>query len=304
MTQQVTIVDVSPRDGLQIEANSVSTENKAELIHKLTEAGIQKIEATSFVHPKKVPQMADAEALLEQISANENIQPIALIPNQKGFMRASHFPNLELNWVASATETFSDKNLGMTIDRNFEMFTEVAKEVKAKGMEICFSIAVSFGCPYEGHVEEEKVLQLVEKAVQAGADRIGIADTIGIATPNEVDRLFQKVLDVAGDTKVSFHIHDTRGLGAANAYAAYTAGVRTFETAVSGIGGCPFAPGSAGNLATEDLVYLFERMGVQTGVDVNKLFEAADFAAGLVSKKPLGRIRHLDRARTIKEMME
>ncbi|MDM8100644.1 MULTISPECIES: hydroxymethylglutaryl-CoA lyase [Oceanobacillus] len=301
---QVTIIDVSPRDGLQIEPKKVSTEEKAKLIDKLTEAGIKKIEAASFVHPKKVPQMADAEALLEQIHSNKNIQPIALIPNQRGFMRASEFPHLELNWAASATETFSDKNLGMTIDKNFEMFTEVAKEAKSKGMEICFSIAVSFGCPYEGHVEEEKVLELAEKAVQAGADRIGIADTIGIATPDAVNRLFKKVFDVTGDTNVSFHIHDTRGLGLANAYAAYTAGVRIFEAAVSGIGGCPFAPGSAGNLATEDLVYLFERMGVKTGVDINKLFEAADFAASLSSKTPLGRIRHLDRTRTMKEMME
>lgn len=301
---RVTIIDVSPRDGLQIEPKNISTEEKAKLIHKLTEAGIKKIEAASFVHPKKVPQMADAEALLEQLRSNKNVLPIALIPNQRGFMRASEFPHLELNWAASATETFSDKNLGMTIERNFEMFKEVAGEAKSKGMEICFSIAVSFGCPYEGHVEEEKVLELVKKAVQAGADRIGIADTIGIATPDAVDCLFKKVLELTGDTKVSFHIHDTRGLGAANAYAAYSAGVRMFETAVSGIGGCPFAPGSAGNLATEDLVYLFERMGVRTGVDVNKLFEAADFAASLSSKTPLGRIRHLDRERTIKEMIK
>ncbi|GGP08038.1 hydroxymethylglutaryl-CoA lyase [Oceanobacillus neutriphilus] len=301
---QVTIIDVSPRDGLQTEPDLIATEDKVKLIDKLTEAGLEKIEVTSFVHPKRVPQMADAEDVLKQVSHNEKLQAIALIPNQRGFMRASAFQGLELNWAASATETFSDKNLGMTIERNFEIFNDVIKEVKAKGMKICFSIAVSFGCPYEGKVDEEKVLELVEKAVQAGADRIGIADTIGIATPDEVGSLFKKVLHAAGDTKVSFHIHDTRGLGIANAYAAYLAGVRIFETAVSGIGGCPFAPGSAGNLATEDLVYLFERMGVKTGINVSKLFEAADFAANISTKTPLGRIRQLDRERTIKEMSE
>ncbi|MEK4300524.1 hydroxymethylglutaryl-CoA lyase [Oceanobacillus sp. FSL W8-0428] len=301
---QVTIIDVSPRDGLQTETELVSTEDKVKLIHKLTEAGLGKVEVSSFVHPKRVPQMADAEEVLKQVSQNEKLQAIVLIPNQKGFMRASHFQGLELNWAASATETFSDKNLGMTMDRNFEIFNDVIKEAKSKGIKICFSIAVSFGCPYEGKVKEEKVLKLVEKAVQAGADRIGIADTIGIATPDEVDSLFRKVLDMAGETEVSFHIHDTRGLGIANAYSAYLAGVRIFETAVSGIGGCPFAPGSAGNLATEDLVYLFERMGIDTGINVTKLFEAADFAASLTSKMPLGRIRHLDRERTVKEMIK
>lgn len=301
---QITIIDVSPRDGLQTEARLVSTEDKVKLIQKLTEAGIEKVEVSSLVHPKRVPQMADAEHVLEQVSENDKLQAIALIPNQKGFMRASNFQGLELNWAASATETFSDKNLGMTTERNFGIFNEVSEEAKSKEMKICFSIAVSFGCPYEGEVAEEKVLKLVEKAVQAGADRIGIADTIGIATPDEVDSLFRKVLDVTGETEVSFHIHDTRGLGIANAYAAYLAGVRIFETAVSGIGGCPFAPGSAGNLATEDMVYLFERMGVETGININKLFEAADFAASLTSKMPLGRIRHLDRERTVKEMMK
>ncbi|WP_152656673.1 hydroxymethylglutaryl-CoA lyase [Oceanobacillus sp. CFH 90083] len=300
----VTIIDVSPRDGLQTEPELISTEDKVKLVDKLTEAGLEKIEVTSLVHPKRVPQMADAEDVLKQVSHNEKLQVIALIPNQRGFIRASQFAGLELNWAASATETFSDKNLGMTIDRNFEIFNDVIKEVKSKGMKICFSVAVSFGCPYEGKVEEEKVLELVKKAVQAGADRIGIADTIGIATPDAVDSLLRKVLDVAGETKVSFHIHDTRGLGIANAYAAYLAGVRIFETAVSGIGGCPFAPGSAGNLATEDLVYLFERMGIETGVNVGKLLEAADFAASLSTKTPLGRIRHLDRERTIKELVK
>ena len=301
--REVTIIDVSARDGLQIEPNVVSTEDKVELINRLIAAGINKIETTSFVHPEKVPQMADASEVMNKVATKVEVDPIVLIPNMKGFERASaHSRVHEINWISSATETFNNKNINRSIDENFKIFESVLREAKLAGIRVCFSIAVSFGCPYEGHVPEENVLKLVERATKAGVDRIGIADTIGIATPNEVDSLIKKVLDVAGDTPVSVHLHDTRGFGAANAYAAYLAGLRIFETSVSGIGGCPFAPGSAGNLATEDLVYLFKRMGIQTNINFEKLLDAADFAASLSSKESLGRVRRLNRERTIEEV--
>ncbi|MBP2079903.1 hydroxymethylglutaryl-CoA lyase [Oceanobacillus polygoni] len=300
--REVTIIDVSPRDGLQIEPNIISTNDKVELINRLVASGIEKIEATSFVHPAKVPQMADASEVLNEIVSKNDIKPVVLIPNMKGFERASKHQVVELNWVTSATETFNKININMSTEENFEIFKSVLREARLADIQVCFSIAVSFGCPYEGRVPEENVLQLVERAKKLGVNRIGIADTIGMATPNEVDRLIKKVLKVAGDRPVSVHLHDTRGFGAANAYAAYLAGLRIFETSVSGIGGCPFAPGSAGNLATEDLVYLFERMGIKTNINFEKLLDTADFAAKLSSKEPLGRVRHLDRERTIEEL--
>jgi hydroxymethylglutaryl-CoA lyase len=291
----VKIIDVSPRDGLQNDPKLISTREKQKLVELLLEAGLKTIEVTSFVHPKKVPQMADASDVLKAVTTLENLEAIALVPNLKGYERAREHSLSEVNWVSSATETFNQKNIGLTIDENFQQFESLVKRAKEDGVKTCFSIAVSFGCPYEGEVSEDQVLNLVRRVKAAGADRIGIADTIGIATPNQVERLMRKVLDITGETPVAIHLHDTRGLGSANAYAAYQAGVRIFETAVSGIGGCPFAPGAAGNLATEDLVYLFHRMNVDTELDFEKLLKAADYAASLSSKNPLGRIRHVER---------
>ncbi|HJF31932.1 MAG TPA: hydroxymethylglutaryl-CoA lyase [Sporosarcina psychrophila] len=291
----ITIIDVSPRDGLQNDSKPVSTEEKTTLVRMLVESGISKVEVTSFVRPEKVPQMADASAVVNAVSSIKGLEPIALIPNLKGYERARIHQLTEINWVSSATETFNGKNIGMSIEDNLNQFKVVGKQAEIDGIKTCFSIAVSFGCPYEGEVSEEQVLSLVQRVKEAGADRIGIADTIGIATPDQVGRLMEKVLQIAGDTPVAIHLHDTRGLGSANAYAAYLAGVTIFETAASGIGGCPFAPGAAGNLATEDLVYLFERMNIDTGVDFEKLLDAADYAASLSSKNPLGRIRHVER---------
>ncbi len=293
----VTIIDVSPRDGLQNEPKPVDVEQKLQLVNKLIDSGIHNIEVTSFVHPLKVPQMADANELLHALSDKEGLKAIALIPNLKGYERAREHRLSEVNWVSAATETFNEKNIGMSIEDNMSQFFQVLEKAKKDGIRTCFSVAVSFGCPYEGDVDEENVLQIVRRIKEAGVDRIGIADTIGIATPDHVERLMKKVLAIAGDTPVAIHLHDTRGLGLTNAYSAYKAGVRIFETSASGIGGCPFAPGAAGNLATEDLVYLFERMNIPTGVNFRKLLGAADYAASLSTKNPLGRIRHVESQR-------
>lgn len=293
----VTIIDVSPRDGLQNEPKPVDVEQKLQLVNKLIDSGIHNIEVTSFVHPLKVPQMADANELLHALSDKEGLKAIALIPNLKGYERAREHRLSEVNWVSAATETFNEKNIGMSIEDNMSQFLQVLEKAKKDGIRTCFSVAVSFGCPYEGDVDEENVLQIVRRIKEAGVDRIGIADTIGIATPDHVERLMKKVLAIAGDTPVAIHLHDTRGLGLTNAYSAYKAGVRIFETSASGIGGCPFAPGAAGNLATEDLVYLFERMNIPTGVNFRKLLGAADYAASLSTKNPLGRIRHVESQR-------
>ncbi|AGE21227.1 hydroxymethylglutaryl-CoA lyase [Geobacillus zalihae] len=291
----VQIIDVSPRDGLQNEPAIVPTEKKKRLIEMLVDSNVKKIEATSFVHPRKVPQMADAEQVIKQCETFGEIEFVALIPNQKGFERAKQTNVSEVNWVTAATETFNCKNIGMSIDENFGQFKTIVQESKALNIKICFSIAVSFGCPYEGEVAPAKVISLVERAAEVGVDRIGIADTIGIATPKQVKQLLAEVMQVVPSIPIAIHLHDTRGLGLANAYAALEAGVNIFETSVSGIGGCPFAPGAAGNLATEDLVYMLERMGVRTDIDFEKLLAAADFAASLTSNQPLGRIRQVEK---------
>lgn len=291
----VKIIEVSPRDGLQNDPNFVVTSKKKELVNLLIKAGLKQIEVTSFVHPKKVPQMADAPELLNEVMSFDNFEAIALIPNLKGYDRAKEHTLSEINWVSSATETFNKKNIGMSIDDNFKQFESIVIKTENSDTKTCFSIAVSFGCPYEGKVNEENVLKLVKRARKAGANRIGIADTIGIATPDQVESLMKKVLEAAENTPVAIHLHDTRGLGLANAYSAYQSGIRIFETSVSGIGGCPFAPGAAGNLATEDLVYLFHRMGIGTGIDFDQLLDAADYAASISSMNPLGRIRHVAR---------
>lgn len=291
----VKIIDVSLRDGLQNEPKIIKLLEKEKLLSLLVEAGITSIEVTSFVHPQKVPQMADASEFVEAISKYRDIEKIALIPNLVGFHRATKGDLQELNWVSAATEQFNQINIGASIEENFQQLARIIQEAKEKEIKINYSLAVSFGCPYEGEVEEGHVVELVKRAANLGVDRITIADTIGIATPNQVTSLMSKILQAVEGVPIGIHLHDTRGLGLANAYAAYLEGIRLFETAVSGIGGCPFAPGAAGNLATEDLVYLFHRMGVRTGIDFKKLLKAADYAASLSSKNPLGRIRHVER---------
>ena len=293
--ETVKIIDVSLRDGLQNDPKIIDLLEKEKLISLLVDTGIKSLEVTSFVHPLKVPQMADASEVMEAVSKYSDIEKIALIPNQVGFQRALKSNLQELNWVSAATEQFNQINIGVSIEENFHQLGRIMHEAKEKEIKINFSLAVSFGCPYEGDVDEDHVVNLVKRAANLGVDRITIADTIGIATPNQVTSLMSKILQEIVDIPIGIHLHDTRGLGLANAYAAYLAGIRLFETAVSGIGGCPFAPGAAGNLATEDLVYLFHRMGVTTGIDFKKLLKAADYAASLSSKNPLGRIRHVEK---------
>lgn len=291
---RIKIIEVSPRDGFQNDPHFIATEDKVAHVKKLREVGLRNIEVTSFVHPKKVPQMQDAEQVLQQLKAEQGFKKTVLIPNEKGYERALASSVDEVNWVSAATNTFNEKNIGMSIEANDQSFKDVVERAREDGVEVCYSIAVAFGCPYEGEVAHENVLQQVEKALQLQVDRISIADTIGYAVPNEVEELMRKVVSKVDDTPLAIHLHDTRGFGLANAYAAYQAGVTIFESSVSGIGGCPFAPGAAGNLATEDLVYLFERMDIDTGLNFNRLVEVADQAASLTRNKALGRIRHIE----------
>ena len=194
----VLIIEVSPRDGLQNDPFIVSTENKVKLVQMLIESGISKVEVTSFVHPNEVPQMADASEVLNAVSSFENLEPIVLVPNLKGYVRASVHGIPEVNWVSSATETFNQKNIGMSIDESFKQFAAFVKQAKKDEVKTCFSIAVSFGCPYEGDVSEEQVLSILKRALDAGADRIGIADTIGIANTGSCGTLDDENVAISG----------------------------------------------------------------------------------------------------------
>jgi hydroxymethylglutaryl-CoA lyase len=288
---RVTIVEVGPRDGLQNEPGFIPTDKKLRLIRKLLEAGVRRMEATSYTHPEKVPQMADAAEIMNALAEEKSVSLGALVPNQKGFERARLSRLDEVNWVTAASETFNARNINQTIEQNFQAFARLVPEAKQAGIKVRFSIATSFGCPFEGKVDPDQVVRLVDRALQAGADEIGIADTIGIAVPDQVFQLCKRLLQEAGSVPIAIHLHDTRGLALANVYAAYSAGIRVFESAVGGLGGCPFAPGAAGNVATEDVVYLFERMKVPTGLDFSKLLDASELAVSLSQRKALGRIR-------------
>lgn len=293
--QRIKVIEVSPRDGFQNETQFIRTKDKVNHIKNLIKSGIDHIELTSFVHPKKVPQMQDAEKVLREFKDEKGLIKTALIPNEKGYERARNSFVDEVNWVSAATDTFNKENIGMTIDTNDQLLKQMIEQAKEDEIKVCYSVAVAFGCPYEGEVKDEKVLERVQYAVNLGVSRITIADTIGYAIPSEVEFLMKKVLQIAGEIPIAIHLHDTRGFGLANAYSAYKVGVRIFETSVGGIGGCPFAPGTAGNLATEDFVYLFNRMGISTGIDLEKLIEAANYGTRLTTNKALGRIRHIER---------
>lgn len=289
----VEIIDVSPRDGLQIDSRIASVDEKVILVERLAQSGLRRIEVTSFVHPKFVPQMADATEVLARVTQIPNLQTIALVPNLKGYERARQTEVSEVNWVSAATETFNAKNIGQTKDENFHQFQQMLRLAKEDGKRTAFSIAVSFGCPYEGETDPQAVLDLAERVLATDVDRLMIADTIGIAIPTQIEALMPELVEMTekAGKELSLHLHDTRGFGIANAYEAYRIGVRSFEASASGIGGCPFAPGAAGNIATEDLAYLFERMQVDTKLQMDRLIEAANVAASLSTKTPLGKIR-------------
>lgn len=288
MTERLTITDVSPRDGLQNQPVPVSTADKLELVRRLVAAGVASVEATSFVSPKAVPQMADAGELLPQVQqAWPQLRCSALVPNLKGLERAHAAGAREIAVVLSATETMNRKNINMGLDEAADVSERTVRQARQLGMRTRAYVAVAFECPFEGITPSSRVQALAERMADAGADEVVIADTIGAASPGMVKERMGALAHALGTDRLAIHLHDTRGLGAANAWAALEAGVRRFDASVGGIGGCPFAPGAAGNLATEDLVLLAERSGFATGITLPGLLEAIDFAESVL-QRPLG----------------
>jgi hydroxymethylglutaryl-CoA lyase len=300
MTEAVTIVEVAPRDGLQPLTTFVPTEDKIALVRALAAAGLVEIEATSFVSPKAIPQLSDAAEVLAAANAIPGLLASVLVPNRKGVERALAAGARKLGLVMSATDSHNRSNLNRSVEESFADLAAIVAEQPEDGPALRWSFSCSFHCPFEGVVPAERVLALVARAVAVRPGMtIVLADTTGNAAPPQVSALFGEAIARFGArARFAFHGHDTYNLGIANVAAAWQAGVREIDAAAGGIGGCPFAPGATGNVATEDVVWLFRRLGVETGIDWRRLLEAADLAARLAGGGAAsGHLRHVSAAR-------
>ncbi|MBK9128141.1 MAG: hydroxymethylglutaryl-CoA lyase [Phycisphaerales bacterium] len=278
--EPVRIVEVGPRDGLQNEPVPVPTATKRAFVERLVAAGLREIEVTSFVHPKLVPQLADAAELCAGLPAAPGVRYSALAPNEKGLERALAAGVQRVAVFTAASETFAQRNINMSIDESLRTFAEVARRALAAGVSVRGYLSTCFVCPFEGHIAAARVLDLTHRLLDIGCDEVAISDTIGAAAPCDVAETVGLVLSRVPAAKLALHFHDTYGTALANVVAGLQLGIRTFDASAGGLGGCPFAPGAAGNLATEDLVYLLERMGHPTGVRL----DAVVAAAGLISQ--------------------
>lgn len=270
----VCLVEVGPRDGLQNEKVIVGTSDKVAYIEVLAAAGLTRIEAVSFVHPQRVPQMADAEQVMARVPRRKGLSYIGLIVNKRGLDRAIVAGVDEVNVTVVATETFSQRNQGMSVAQAVDSFHAI--RARAEGLRVTVTIGAAFGCPFEGEVSPGHVADLVRRCVDGGADEVALADTIGVGVPADVRRLASEVREVT-ELPLRFHFHNTRNTGYANALAAVEAGASALDASSGGIGGCPFAPAATGNIATEDLTYALIRSRVQTGVDIERLIGAAAY---------------------------
>ncbi|MFN4114548.1 MAG: hydroxymethylglutaryl-CoA lyase [Sphingomonadaceae bacterium] len=285
-TNHVEIVEVSPRDGLQNEAAMVPAADKLELIGRAIRSGARRIEVASFVNPRAVPQMADAEQVCDGLYPVEGVTFIGLVMNRRGAERAIATGKIgQLGAVSVSTDTFAMANQGQTSDGSIDAAREIIALATGSGLSGQVTIAASFGCPFEGEVSEDRILAMVESLVEAGAVEIGLADTIGVANPAHVVRLVERVAKAIAPLPVRVHFHNTRGTGLANVWAAIGAGARIVDGSIGGLGGCPFAPGAAGNVATEDVVYMLGRAGIETGLDLDRLIETNRWLSGVMRKE-------------------
>jgi hydroxymethylglutaryl-CoA lyase len=298
LPKKVEIIEVGPRDGLQNEANFIPTEQKISLINKLNKTGIKRMEATSFVHPVYVPQMKDASEVLAGIEQKDGIQYMALIPNEKGFDRALSNGVRALSLVVGASDGFNLKNVKMSREESIQKFVSVIVKAKDQGIFLRFNIATSFWCPFEGKVDSDLVLEMVKRVDALGVDEIVICDTIGKANPEQVYSLFQKIISLQPASRITAHFHDTYGLAQANILAALQAGVTRFDTSIGGLGGCPFAPGAAGNVATEDVVNMLHQMGIETGINLQELLTCVKLVRQLTTRELTGHVHKVKEYQT------
>ncbi|HJS79415.1 MAG TPA: hydroxymethylglutaryl-CoA lyase [Vitreimonas sp.] len=290
MKEKLELVEVSPRDGLQNEPDIVSTENKLALIDHIIAAGFRRLEAASFVNPKKVPQMADGDAVFAGLPKRNDVTFIALALNLRGVERALAAGAKEINYVFCASDGFSIRNNGGTVEETFRVWPEVAETAKRGGARLSATISTAFGCPFDGEVSIERVVAVAEMCANQEIFELALADTIGVASPKDVHERFRAIKGVTEGVQLRAHFHNTRNTALANAVAAVEEGVRVLDGSLGGIGGCPFAPGAAGNVPTEDLAYMFARMGFDTGVDLDKAVVAAKFTGGVLGRQTPGMV--------------
>jgi hydroxymethylglutaryl-CoA lyase len=285
----VDVFEVGPRDGLQNEAARIATEDKIRLIKAIAGAGLRQIEITSFVSPKWIPQLADGPELARQLKLDAQVKTSALVPNIKGYEAACQADLKQINLFMSATEAHSKKNINKSVAEALATMAEVAALAKSDGRRVRCYVSTAFACPYEGKVKPAAVAGIVQKLLAMGVDEISIGNTSGAAVPSDVAALVKLLAKDVALSALALHFHDTRGTALANVVAGLESGVTTFDSSLGGLGGCPYAPGASGNLATEDLVYMLEGMGVKTGIDLEKLVDAAELAQQMLGKKLPGR---------------
>jgi hydroxymethylglutaryl-CoA lyase len=272
---KVNLVEVGPRDGLQSEKHFFPTAAKISLINRLVAAGIRRLEVTSFVNPKRVPQMADAEEVVAALPKIAGVSYIGLVLNRRGFERALAGGCDEVSMAVVASETFNQRNQGKSTDDSVREWLEICRAARSAGIRASVTVSAAFGCPFEGEVDPVRVIELAEKCAAGDPSEIGLADTIGAGVPSQVTELFSRLREKLPQLPLRAHFHNTRNVGLANAYAALQAGVQSLDASVGGIGGCPFAPAATGNIPTEDLLYMLDRMGVDTGVSINALIDTS-----------------------------
>jgi hydroxymethylglutaryl-CoA lyase len=283
-TKRVEIVEVGPRDGLQSEPGVLPTAAKIEFIERAIAAGIRRVEVTSFVNPKRVPQMADAEAVLEGLPRREGVHYIGLVLNRRGLERAIAAGCNEIGMAVVASDTFNQRNQGVTTDESIAAWLDIAAAARQAGIRPQVTVSAAFGCPFEGEVPPQRVIDIARRVAEGGPFEIALADTIGVGVPGQVLDLVGRVREAVPGMALRCHFHNTRNTGLANAFAAVQAGVTTLDASLGGIGGCPFAPAATGNIPTEDLVYMLQRSGYETGVSL-----AAAIATGRWLQEQLGR---------------
>jgi hydroxymethylglutaryl-CoA lyase len=287
-SRDIEIVEVSPRDGLQNEPEIVATANKIALVEHAIAAGARRIEVASFVNPRRVPQMADAEAVIAGLPARSDVTYVGLVLNARGAERAIATGVDELGAVCVATDGFAVRNQGQTSDESVDSACAIVAMAKAAGRSAQITIGASFGCPFEGEVPQARIVEIARRVAAAGPCDIALADTIGVAVPSAVGSLVEKVRMLVAPVPVRVHLHNTRNTGLANAWAAVQAGAATLDASIGGLGGCPFAPGAAGNIPTEDTIYLLERAGIRTGLSLDRVIEASRWLTEIMGRPLAG----------------
>jgi len=276
-SRKINIVEVGPRDGLQSEPEILSTASKVEFIARAIDAGIKRLEVASFVHPKKVPQMADAEALLAELAYSNDVSYIGLVMNERGLERALETRVHEVGMVVVATDSYNQKNQGVSTNESIDAWLKIAARAKANGKIANVMISSAFGCPFEGEVSPDRIVDIAKKVMEAEPAELGIADSIGVAVPNQVTDLLGMLQKALGPIPLRCHLHNTRNTGLANAQAAIDAGVVSIDASIGGIGGCPFAPAATGNIPTDDLLYMLNRSGIETGLSLEKIIAISEW---------------------------